>query len=132
MDGRTQQDFSFCMNILDQMFVPLKKKHVTKLGVTNKVTVYDQKQTSNTLPLEVALFGSSKASKTSRSLWSDTVQCSTHPHQTANQLTAESQRTTKTSKSTTSKKKTFCSQSKVSNHTECLSAWAPNEDAVAE
>lgn len=40
-----------------------KKKHVTDLRVTNKVTVCDQTHKSNTLPLEMALFGSSKASK---------------------------------------------------------------------
>lgn len=36
---------------------------VTDLRVTNKVTVCDQTHKSNTLPLEVPLFGSSKASK---------------------------------------------------------------------
>lgn len=40
-----------------------KKKHVTEMRVTNKGTVCDQKHKSNTLPLEVLLFASSKASK---------------------------------------------------------------------
>lgn len=52
--GRTQSDFSSARK---------KKTHVTELRVTNKVTVCDQKHKSNTLPLEVVLFGSSKASK---------------------------------------------------------------------
>lgn len=50
------------MNIL--AFVPeRKKKRITELRVTNKVTVCDQKHKSNTLPLEVLLFGLSKASE---------------------------------------------------------------------
>lgn len=108
-----------------------KKKHVTELRVTNEVTVCDQKHKSNTLPVEVALCGSSKTSKPAAPTWSDTVQCSTHPHQTANQLTAESQ-TTNTSKSTTSKKGDIFLPVEASNHTQCLSARAPNEDAGVE
>lgn len=67
---------------------------------------------SNTLPLEVVLFASSKAPKPSRSLWSDTEQRSTHPHQDSQSSNIWSHEQPTLPNQVTSKERTLRSRSK--------------------
>lgn len=92
--------------------------------------VCDQKHKKQYPPCGSGAIWFIKGIQTSCSLWSKTVQCSTDPRQTANQLTVESQ-TANTSKSATSKRD-FLLPVEASNHTECLSAQTPNEEAAVD
>lgn len=106
------------------------EKGGTELRVTNKVTVCDQKHKSNTLPLEVVLFGSSKAPNWPLPVVRHRTAYSTHPQHTANQAKA---RVTNSRHFQISdiKREEISLPVEASNHTECLSAWAPNEGAAA-
>ena len=72
--------------------------------------------------------------QTSCSLRPQTVQCSTHPRQTANQLTARitNSQHFQISDMTKKRKEDFWLRVVASNHTKCLSAQTSNEEAAAD
>lgn len=107
-----------------------KKRCVTELRVTNKVMVCDQKHKSNTLPLEVVLFGSSKATKPAapygQTPYTVALILTTQPINWQPNLQQPTLRNQQ------HQKRDFLLPSEASNHSECLSAQAPNEEAAAE
>lgn len=103
-----------------------------KKNVTNKVMVCDQKHKSNTLPLKMLLFGSSKASKPAAPYGQTQHSVALIlyvPHSQSN----DSLNHTQPNQINGIKKETFfVLPIKAPNHTQYLSAWAPNEEAASE